>query len=326
LVKAVYVTAFGPPDVLQLTEAPLPEPGPGRVRIKVAATTVNFADVQARRAPYQPPRTPPFIPGLEAAGTIDQLGPGVQGLEVGQRVTAHIEGGSYAEYALARAVEVFPIPESLDWERAATVPSVGTTALNLLTLAGRLQPGEAVLIHAAAGGVGSTAVQLARHLGAALIIGTVGNAEKAKLVLELGADVAINYREEDVAERVRAVTGGSGADVVLDGVGADTFAASVASLAPWGRLVAYGMASGPPPPVAFGPIYGENKAIVGYSTGGHRRTRPEALRAPGLAALKLLIQGRWKPIIGARFPLAQAAEAHRMIEDRESIGKVVLLP
>jgi NADPH2:quinone reductase len=324
--KAVFVTRHGGPEVLESREAPVPEPGAGRVRVKVAATTVNFADIQGRRAPYHGGRTPPFIPGLEAAGTVDALGPGVDGPPPGQRVAVHADGGSYAEYILARAGEVFPIPDSLDWEVASCFPSVGTTALNLLTLAGRLQAGESVLVHAAAGGVGSTAVQLARALGAGVVIGTVGSAEKAKLALELGADVAINYRTEDVVERVRAATGGAGVDVVLDGVGADTFASSVASLAPSGRLVAYGQSSGPPTAVSFGSLYGDNKAIIGYSTGGHRRTRPYLLRAPGEAALKLLIQGRWKPVIGARFPLGQASQAHRMIEDRESIGKVLLIP
>lgn len=324
--KAVCVTAHGGPEVLQVQEAPLPEPGPGQVRIRVAATTVNFADIQSRRAPYHGSRTPPFIPGLEAAGTIDDIGPGSQGLEVGQRVTAHAYAGSYAEYALARTIEVFAIPDSLDFELATTVPSVGTTAFNLLTLAGRMHPGETVLVHAAAGGVGSTAVQLARALGAGLIIGTVGSAEKEKVALELGADVAINYRQDDVPERVRALTEGRGADLVLDAVGADTFEVSLESLAPFGRLVVYGQSSGPPPSMAPGPLYGDNKSIIGYSTGGHRRLRPEALRAPGLAALKLLAQGRWRPLIGARYPLARAAEAHRLIEDRESIGKVLLLP
>lgn len=323
--KAVYVTAFGPAEVLQVREAPLPEPGPGQVRIRVAATTVNFADIQGRRGAYPTPQEPPFVPGVEAAGTIDALGLGVQGLSPGQRVSAHIQGGSYGEFALARAVEVFAIPESLPWNLAACVPSVGTTAFNLLTLAGRMLPGETVLVQAAAGGVGSTAVQLARTLGAGMVIGAVGSPEKAKLAKELGADIVINYREEDIAQRVRAATG-SGADVVLDGVGAATFEASLASLAPFGRLVMFGMASGPPPPVGFGPLYGDNKTIVGYSTGGHRRTRPEALRAPGLAVLKLLVQGRWKPVVGASFPLAQAAVAHWMVEEQESTGKVILFP
>jgi NADPH2:quinone reductase len=304
----------------------MPEPGPGQVRLKVAATTVNFADIQGRRAQYLGSRTPPFIPGLEAAGTIDALGPGVRGLEVGQRVTAHADGGSYAEYALARALETFPIPDSLDWETAATVPSVGSTALNLLTRAGRLQPGESVLIHAAAGGVGSTAVQLARALGAAFIIGTAGSQEKRDLVKRLGADATIDYRSEDVAARVRELTGGVGVDIVLDGVGKDTFESSVASLAPFGRLVAYGLASGPPTPVSFGTLYGDNKSVVGYSNGGLRRTRPEELRPVGMAAIKLLAQGRWKPLIGAKLPLAQASEGHRLVESRASTGKVLLIP
>lgn len=203
--------------------------GSGRQKQSGAATTVNFADIQARRGRSALPANLPFIPGLEGAGTIDALGPGVQGLAVGQRVAAHISG-SYAEHALARAIEVFPLPEAVDWEAASVFPSVGTTAYNLLTLVGRMQPGETVLIHAAAGGVGSTAVQLARVLGAGMIIGTVGSEEKARVALDLGADAAIVYRQEDVAQRVREITGGAGADVVLDGVGADTFEASLADL------------------------------------------------------------------------------------------------
>jgi len=322
--KAVNVTAYGSPEVLQLQEVPMPEPGPGQVRIRVAATSVNFADIQARRGTYRSPRQPPFIPGLEMAGTVDALGPGAIGFEIGQRVAAHADSGSYAEYALARTVGVFALPDEIDWDGAAIFPSVGTTAFNLLTMAGRLQPGESVLIHAAAGGVGSTAVQLARVLGAGFIIGTVGSADKAKVARDLGADATINYQQEDIVERVRALTGGEGVDVVLDGVGASTFEASVSSLAPYGRVVAYGQASGAPPPVAFGPIYGDNKSVIGYSSGGNRRLRPEIMRPPGIAVMKLLTRGRWKPLIGARFPLAQAAEAHRLIEDRESIGKVLL--
>ena len=324
--KAVIVTELGPPEGLQMQDAPMPEPGPGQVRIRVAATTVNFADIQARRGSYHGSRPAPFLPGLEAAGTVDALGLGVRGLEVGQRVAASADGGSYAEYMLASTIGTFAIPDSLDWDYASCFPSVGTTSLNLLMQAGRMAPGDTVLIHAAAGGIGSTAVQLARTLGAGMIIGTVGSPDKAKLILSLGADAAINYRVEDVPERVREITNGAGADVVLDGVGADTFEGSIAALAPYGRLVAFGQSSGPPPGVFFGQLYGDNKSVIGYSTGGHRRTRPEALRQPGNAALKLLIQGRWKPVIGARFPLAQAAMAHRMIEDRESTGKVLLIP
>lgn len=323
---AIFVTKHGPPEVLELMDAPMPEPGPGQVRIKVAATTVNFADIQARRGSYHGSASPPFIPGLEVAGTVDKLGPGVVGLGVGQRVAAHADGGSYAQYALGRTVGVFPLPDSIEWETAACFPSVGTTSFNLLNLAGRLQPGETVLIHAAAGGIGSTAVQLARVLGASKIIGTVGSAEKAKLIMDLGADAAINYREEDVPERVRELTNGTGVDVVLDGVGADTFESSVKSLARYGRLVAFGQSSGPPTPVSFGQLYGDNKAVVGYSTGGRRRTRPDDLRPAGLAVLKLLAAGRWKPVIGGSYPLDQAGEAQRLVEERGSMGKVLLIP
>jgi len=324
--QAVFVTAFGPPDVLKASDAPLPNPGPGQIRLKVAATTVNFADIQGRRSQYLGSRTPPFLPGLEAAGTVDALGPGVTSLEVGQRVTAHADGGSYAECCLAKAIETFPLSDSIDWETASTVPSVGSTALNLLTRAGRLEAGDTVLIQAAAGGVGSTAVQMARALGASFIIGTAGSDEKCALIRSLGADAAIDYREEDVAERVREFTNGAGCDVILDGVGKDSFDSSVASLAPFGRLVAFGQASGPPPAVGFGTLYGENKSIIGYSNGGYRRRRPDELRPVGIAALKLLAQGRWTPLIGARFPLAQASKGHELVESRASTGKVLLIP
>lgn len=321
---AIQVTHYGGPEVLELAQVPTPEPGPGQVRIKVTATSVNFADIQGRKAPYHTSAPPPFIPGLEATGTIDKLGEGVTGLEVGQRVAAHADGGSYAEYAIARAIGVFPVPESISNVHAAVFPSVGTTAYNLITLAARMQPGETVLIHAAAGGVGSTAVQLARILGAGRIIGTVGSAEKAALITKLGADAAINYREENVAEGVLALTDGAGADVILDAVGKDTFEASLASLALYGRLVIYGQSSGAPPAFEFGPLFAQNKAVIGYSTGGHRRTRPEVLRPAGLAVMKLLAAGRWEPVIDRTLPLARAGDAQQLVESRATVGKVIL--
>lgn len=324
--KAIRVDQYGPPSVLKLVDMPVPEPGPGQVRIKVIATTVNFADIQGRRAPYVIGRPPPFTPGLEAAGTIDALGSGVTGLELGQRVTAGANG-AYAEYVCTRAVEVFPIPDELDFEPAACVPAVGITAFNLVTQAARMQPGEALLVQAAAGGMGTALVQMARVLGAGQIIGTVGSPSKAQLIQELGADVAINYREEDAVARVMAATGGAGVDVVFDSVGKDTFAGSLASLAPYGRLVTFGQSSGAPEPIVLGQqFYGDNKAIIGYSTGGNRRWRPEALRAPAAAVIKLMAQGRWKPLISARYPLEQAAIAHQVVEDRESVGKILLIP
>jgi NADPH:quinone reductase len=323
-VQAIQVTQYGGPEVLELSEVPIPEPGPGQVRIKVTATSVNFADIQGRKAPYHTSPPPPFIPGLEATGMIDAIGPGVSGFEPGQRVAGLVDGGSYAEYVLARTIGVYAVPDNVEPREAAVFSSVGTTAYNLLTLAARIQPGEAVLIHAAAGGVGSTAVQLARLLGAARIIGTVGSAEKADLIRSLGADEAINYREENVSERVMQATRGAGVDVILDAVGKDTFEASLASLALHGRLVVYGQSSGPPPAFEFGPLFSQNKAVIGYSTGGHRRSRPEVLRPAGLAVLKLLAAGRWKPVIDRTLPLAQAGDAQHLVETRATMGKVVL--
>jgi NADPH2:quinone reductase len=324
--KAIRVEEHGGPEVLKLVDLPLPEPRAGQVRVKVAATTVNFADIQARRAPYLIGGRPPFVPGLEAAGTIDAVGEGVTGLEVGQRVTAGANG-SYAEYVCTRAVEAYPLPDAVDFEEAACVPAVGITAYNLLTTSAALRPGESVLVQAAAGGMGTALVQLARAFGAGLILGTVGSEAKARLVRDLGADVAINYREDDAVARVKEATGGVGADVVFDSVGKDTFAGSLACVAPFGRLVTFGQSSGPPPALVLDQsFYGENKAIIGYSTGGNRRYRPEALRAPALAVLNLIAHNRWAPVIGARFPLEQVAVAHQLVEDRGSTGKVLLIP
>jgi NADPH:quinone reductase len=324
--KAVVVNSFGPPEVLEYEDLPEPRPAPGQVLIDVAATGVNFADVMARRGRYHGGAAPPFVPGLDVAGTITAVGAEVSGLQVGQRVAAFPAGGSYAEQVLADPVLVYALPEGVDFETAAAFPTVGVTAYNLLTLVGRLAPGETVLVHAAAGGVGTTAVQMARRLGAGKVIGTVGDDAKMGLVRDLGADEVINYRRDDFAARVREVTGDSGADVILDSVAGPTFAASLTCLAPFGRLVVFGQASGEPGEARSADLYGLNRAVLGYSTGGYRRLRPAALRPAAEAVLGLLAGGEVRFVVGRRYSLAEAAEAHRFVESRESTGKILLIP
>ncbi len=324
--RAVVVTAFGGPEVLQYQEVPDPRPGLGQVLIRVAATGVNFADIQARRGRYHGEATPPFIPGLDAAGTIVAVGEGVHGLRVGQRVAAFPLGGSYAEFVLADPALVYPLPDGVDFDTAAAFPTIGITAYNLLRTAGQLAEGETVLIHAAAGGVGTTAVQVARLLGAGRVLGTVGDDAKAELVRGLGADVVINYRREDFAARVRELTDGRGADVILDSVAGPVFRASLTCLAPFGRLVVFGQASGEPGQVPSADLYPLNRAVIGYSTGGYRRLRPAALRPAAEVVLDWLATRRLHLIISRRFALAEAAEAHRLVESRASTGKVLLLP
>ncbi|HEY8450120.1 MAG TPA: quinone oxidoreductase [Bacillota bacterium] len=324
--QAIVITRYGGPEVLELQEVPQPTPGEGEVLIRTEAVGVNFADIMLRKGRYHAGGKPPVIPGLDLAGTIVAVGPGVRGLEVGQRVAAFAGAGSYAEYAVAPAVLTWPVPVGIDIETAAAFPTVGITAYNLLTLAGRLEPGETVLVHAAAGGVGTTAVQLARLLGAGTVIGTVGDDAKVPLARELGCNHVINYRREDFAARVLELTGGRGADLILDAVAGPVFAASLTCLAPFGRLVVYGMASGEPGRVESPQLHPPSRAVIGYSSGTYRRLRPEALRPAAEAVLAYLRQGLVRFVIGARFPLEQAAQAHELVESRQSTGKVLLLP
>lgn len=324
--KAVVITQIGGPEVLRYQEVPTPTPADGQVLIKTEATSVNFADIMLRTGRYHRGNHPPMIPGLDAAGTVAALGPGVAGLQIGQRVAAFCSSGSYAEYALAPAVLTWPVPEGVKLETAAAFPTIGITAYNLLTMAGRLAPGETVLIHAAAGGVGTTAIQLARLLGAGTVIGSVGDDAKAELVRGLGCDHVINYRREDLPARVKELTGGTGADLILDSVAGPVFQQSLACLANFGRLAVYGMASGEAGTATSDLLHHSNRSVIGYSTGNYRQLRPAALRPAADAVLDYLRDGRLKLVIGGCYPLAEAGEAHRFVESRQSTGKVLLLP
>ncbi|MBB6096635.1 NADPH2:quinone reductase [Deinobacterium chartae] len=323
--QAIVVHAYGNSEQLQWREWPDPEPGSGQVRIRTRLTSVNFADIAARRGGYDAGAAPPFVPGLDVVGTVEALGPGVRDLEVGTRVAAFPLGGSYATLTLAPAALTFPVPDTLGDEAVAGL-TVLTTAYGLLTRAGRLSPGETVLVHAAAGGVGSTAVQLARVLGAGRVIGTAGSARKCDFVRALGADFAIHSLEEDFAQRVLEVTGGTGADLILDPVSGAVLERGLSCLAPFGRLVSYSQMTERPAQISTRPLHRQNRAVIGFSNGHLRRSRPEALRPDVEALLRLLEEGRLKLQIGARFPLSEAARAHDLIESRQNVGKVLLVP
>jgi len=324
-VRAIQADAFGDSSVLQWRELPDPVPGPGEVGIRVAATGVNFADILSRRGGYSAGTGLPFNPGLDCLGTIVAVGPGVSGLTVGQRVAAYPDHGSYAEIAVARAVLTYPAEPGVPDEAAASL-NVLVTAHNILRVAGRLARGESVLVHAAAGGVGSTAVQMARAFGAGTIFATVGDAAKFGVAKEAGADVVINYRTEDVAKRVLAETGGLGADVILDSVAGDVFTNGFPALAPFGRYVIFGQASGKAAAVQTTQLHRENRAVIGYTSGGYRKRRPEALLPAVQASFRMAAEGTVKVLVGARFPLRDAAKAHDLIESRKSVGKVLLIP
>jgi NADPH2:quinone reductase len=324
--KAVVLPRYGGPEVLSYEDVPDPVPGEGEVLVRVAAASVNFADAKLRVGAYHQGASPPTIPGLDVAGTVAAVGPGVAGIAVGDRVAAGLSGGGYAELVVAKQSLVWRLPESVSDETGAAFPVAGITAWNVLALAGRLAPGESVLVHSAAGGVGSTAAQLARHLGASLVIGTVGDRAKVAAARDAGCDEVIVREEDDFAARVNELTAGAGADVILDSVAGETLTRGLGCLAPFGRLVAYGISSGEPGQALSSDLHPVNRSVVGYSSGHYRRYRPDALRPAADAVLGLLAEGRLRLVVGHRFPLAEAAQAHALIESRASIGKIILVP
>lgn len=322
--KAIVVEASGGPERLVYAEVPDPVPGPGQVRIRTALTGLNYADVQARRGGYEAGSQLPFMPGLDVVGVVEALGEGVQGLPVGQRVAAFAVGGSYAEKVLSSAVSVYPVPEGLSDEKVSGL-TVLVTAYNILAWAGRLGRGETVLIHAAAGGVGSTAVQLAKALGAGKVIGTVGGAEKAELPRRLGADeVLVGY--EGLAGRVLELTGNTGADLILDSIAGKVFEEGMRCLAPFGRLVVYGHSGGQAGNFGTRSLHRQNKAVIGYSSGHYRRFRPEALRSTVEKVFERIEGDEVQLVIGAKFRLEEANKAHALMESRHSVGKILLYP
>ncbi|HEX8697422.1 MAG TPA: quinone oxidoreductase [Myxococcaceae bacterium] len=318
--RAIRYHQTGGPEVLRLEEVPEPEPGPGEVLLRVHAAGVNFADTERRRGLYDAQVPLPRILGSEAAGVVSAVGPGVDASLVGRRVVALVKS-SYAELVQAPASGLVFLPDSVSFEVAAAVPVQGLTAYHLLHTVSHVQEGQSVLIHAAAGGVGVLAVQLARAAGAR-VFGTVSSASKAQLLQEFGVEEVIRYDHEDVVAEVHRRTGGRGVELVLDAVGASTWAASLQVLAPFGHLVSYGSASGSPPPVDVEALFAKSLKVSAYWL--------HTPHSPGLHhwALSSLIQrvssGSLRILVGLKLPLAEAAEAHRRLESRETVGKVVL--
>jgi len=321
--RAIRIERYGGPDALTLEDVPMPEPGPGQVRVKVAAAGVNFIEVYQRKGQYKGQL--PFTPGAEAAGTVDALGPGVADPRVGQRVASASMPGAYAEYAVADAARLVPVPDGVDLKVAAAVLLQGMTAHYLSHSTFPLQAGQAALVHAAAGGVGQLLCQMAKRRGAR-VLGTAGTEAKAGLARAAGADEVILYRERDFAAEARRLTGGAGVDVVYDSVGKDTFAGSLDCLRPRGYLVLFGQSSGPVAPLdpqilnAKGSLFLTRPTLANYAA-----TREELLgRAGDLFAW--IAAGELRVRVDREFPLAQAADAHRYLEDRRTEGKVLLIP
>lgn len=340
--KAVLYREVGPAENLSYTDAPTPEPGPGQVRVKVAACGVNRLDIMLRSGRL-PTRNLPHIPGCEAAGAVDALGPGVSGYTIGQPVAiapyfscgqceycqsgreeiclkGDILGlasqGGYAEYTLAPATHLVPLPAGVSPVQAAAASLAMLTAYHMLVTRARVQPGETVLVLAAGSGVGSAAIQIAKMMGAD-VIATASTDEKLERGRQLGADILINYAREDLRQAVRTATGKRGADVVVEHVGAATWESSIASIARGGRLVTCGSFTGDKAPMDIWSLFAKEITILGAYGG----TRGELAQV-----LKLIGRGKLTPVIDRELPLAQAAEAHRLMEGREQFGKLVLVP
>jgi NADPH2:quinone reductase len=303
--KAVVLREAGGPERLELAEAPDPEPGDGQVVVRVRAAGVNFADVLVRRGAYPQPPPLPAILGTEVAGEAD-----------GRRVMALPRAGGYAERVAVEAEQLVPLPDGASFEEGASFLLTFLTAWIPLTRQVRLDPGATVLVHAAAGGVGSAAVQVAKHLGAR-VVATASTEEKRAVALDLGADEAFGY--DEFADAVRA-------DVVLDPVGGEVFTRSLGVLKPLGAVVAIGFAAGWWEQLDPAPLVGRNVGLLGFYLGRLMRHRPDVVLDAIAELVPLWERGAVKPLVGATFPLGEAGEAHRLVEERRSVGKVVLVP
>lgn len=320
--KAILATEFGGTEFLKYKDVDIPVIENDEVLIKVVKTSVNFADIKARYG--KKGATLPFIPGLDAAGYIEKIGSSVSELRVRQRVIAFPKKGSYAEYVVASDKLVFPIPDSQDFRTAAACPTVTFLSHRLLYNIAQIQKGESVLVHAAAGGVGTTAIQLAKLMGAEKVIGTVGNKEKIIIAEENGADFVICYEEEEFDSKVNELTEGKGVDIILDSVSGSVTEKSLNCLAPYGRLVHFGNSSDTIGKIKTIDLHSSCRAVLGFSLGTTRKQKPHLLKETAEAVFPYLVNNQLKIIVGHEYTLKDAAKAHDLIEKRLNIGKIVL--
>ncbi|HEU4513148.1 MAG TPA: NAD(P)H-quinone oxidoreductase [Nocardioidaceae bacterium] len=322
--RAVIATEPGGPEVLTLTEMPDPVPGTGEVVIDVAATAVNRADTLQRQGNYPPPPGASDVLGLECSGTISAVGPDVTGWKVGDEVCALLAGGGYGERVLVPAGQVMPVPAGVDLVTAGALPEVACTVWSNVFMVAGLQPGETLLVHGGAGGIGNMAIQLAKALGAKVIT-TAGTQEKLDLCRDLGADVAVSYRDQDFVEEVKRATDGRGADVILDNMGAKYLDRNISALATEGRLVIIGMQGGVKGELDIGKLLAKRGAVIATSL----RARPVEEKAAICSAVvehvwPLVADGVVRTIVHTTVPLAEAARAHALMESGDHVGKIVM--
>ncbi len=322
--RAVIAPEPGGPEALTVSDLPDPTPGPGEVVIDMAGTAVNRADTLQRQGFYPPPPGASEVLGLECSGVVGAVGPDVTGWSVGDEVCALLAGGGYGEKVLVPAGQVMPVPDGIDLVTAGALPEVACTVWSNVFMIAGLQPGETLLVHGGAGGIGTLAIQLAHALGSKVVT-TAGSPEKLELCRSLGADVAVSYKEQDFVEEVRAATDGHGADVILDNMGAKYLGRNVDALATEGRLVIIGLQGGAKAELDIGTLLAKRGAVIATSL----RARPVEEKAAICASVvehvwPLVASGSVRPVVHATLPLAEAARAHRMMEAGDHTGKIVL--
>jgi putative PIG3 family NAD(P)H quinone oxidoreductase len=322
--RAITIPEPGGPEALVPDEVDAPAPAAGEVLIDVAAAGVNRADVMQRLGHYPPPPGASEIPGLEVSGRVAAVGDDVQQWRPGDEVCALIDGGGYAEQVVAPAAQLLPVPRGVSLVDAAALPEVAATVWSNVFLVANIQPGQVLLVHGGSSGIGTMAIQLAKAVGARVAV-TAGSREKLDVCASLGAEFLVNYREEDFVERVRELTGGHGADVILDNMGAKYLARNVDVLAPGGRLVTIGLMGGRKAELDLGVLLAKRGAVIATSL----RSRPAMEKAAIVAAVRehvwpLIEAGQVHPVIASRHPLERAADAHREMEASGHIGKILL--
>jgi NADPH2:quinone reductase len=321
--RAVVCRELSGLDGLALEDIPVPEPGPGEVRIRVRAAGLNFADTLIIKGQYQEKPPLPFVPGMEIAGQIERCGDGVAGFTPGERVMATPDFGGFAEAVVTRASNVVRLPDSIDYPSAAALAIAYGTAYGALCWAGRLQPGETLVVHGGAGGVGLATVECGRALGAR-VIATARGADRLKVAQAHGAAAVIDTGGEDVRTRIKELTDGRGADVVFDPVGGDLFTASLRSIAWSGRILVVGFASGQIPQIPANLLLVKNAAAIGFYWGSYRRHDPVRVHAAFETLLQWHADGRIRPHVSEVLPLAEARRALERLLARQSTGKIVL--
>ncbi|GAB3078683.1 NAD(P)H-quinone oxidoreductase [Intrasporangium mesophilum] len=322
--RAITVQEPGDADQLVLEEVPDPAPGPGQVLVDVVAAGVNRADIMQRQGHYAPPPGASEYPGLEVSGRIAALREDVTGWQVGDEVCALLDGGGYAERVAVPVGQLLPVPQGVTLEDAAALPEVTSTVWSNVFLVANIQPGQFLLVHGGSSGIGTMAIQLARAVGAHVAV-TAGSAEKLEACRALGAEILVNYKEEDFVQKVREETGGHGADVVLDNMGAKYLGRNVEVLATNGRLVTIGLQGGRKAELDMGMLMAKRGAVIATTL----RARPATEKAAIVAAVRehvwpLVESGEVRPVVHSRHPLGRAADAHREMEASGHIGKILL--